>query len=90
MNISVDESIADPTALVVRAAVVPTGTTPVEANWKAASWLGTLNNRRIRVLMGPGSDVGALTVGVTYRMWAEITGSPEKPTVVSENRIEVF
>lgn len=90
LGLEVDETISNITSLVVRAAVVPVSTTPVEGDWKAAGWIGSANKRKVRVLVGPTSDVGTLVIGTHYRMWVEVTGSPEKPRVVSDNRVVAF
>jgi hypothetical protein len=61
--------------------------------WRTGDWETVVENGATtyyaRVLIGPGSTVGALTAG-TYKVWVKITDSPEVPVIRIEERLQVF
>ncbi|MFD9949713.1 hypothetical protein ACFWYW_55495 [Nonomuraea sp. NPDC059023] len=65
------------TSLVVVMAVRPEGQDPESGDWETAAWIGTSAS----VLIGTGSDIGALTKGAQYGIWVKITSSPEVPVL---------
>lgn len=72
----------DPTAYVIRVAVLPDGVRPGPTDWHSATWLTIAGIPHAVLLVGPGSGI-ELEPGY-YRTWTEITAPPEKPIVVSE------
>ena len=81
----------DPTSYAVAVAVLPVATAdPSDADFKAATWQTGPRGTFAALLVGPGSAVGILTAGTTYRVWAKITASPEVPVISSPDRLIVY
>lgn len=79
------------TGYTVTVAVLPVATEdPSDSDFKAASWQTGPKGTFAVLLVGPGSAVGTLTAGTTYKVWAKITASPEVPVVKSPDRLIVY
>lgn len=87
VNLTVDGVTIDPTGLVVEWAVVPTGMTPIDTDWKTGSWeiIDTADPvvYLARCLVGT-SDLSQtvdfeLTQGQIYDAWMRVTDTPERP-----------
>jgi hypothetical protein len=67
-------------ALDVEAALIPGGgrlDEPEEADWEAALWQTVGGTTYALLLVGTGSDFGALAEGTTYGAWVRISSTPE-------------
>lgn len=62
-------------ALTVEMAILPQGQVP--SSWETATWFGS----NASILIGTGTDIGALARGVTYGVWVKITSLPETPVL---------
>lgn len=74
--------VVNPTTDAVAMAVKTSGT-PSGGDWKTAAWETDAttdpDTYYARVLVGTGTDVGALTAGDTYSVWVRVSDSPEVP-----------
>ncbi|MET8866520.1 hypothetical protein ABZW11_26580 [Nonomuraea sp. NPDC004580] len=68
---------SDLTDLDVNLAIKPQGEAPDTGDWNAGVWVG----RSAAILIGPGSDIGTLTKGLTYGIWVQIVDDPEAPVL---------
>lgn len=66
--------VADPTALPVDVAIIPTNRLPAETDVVPGAWY---NPTTVRVLVGPG---GTVNPGPgSYTMWLRVRGAVEQP-----------
>lgn len=84
----VNTSVTDLSGIPVSMAVMPLGQDPEVGNFKTAAWKADLPFKAAEVMVGPGSDVGALAEGV-YKMFTKVTATPEEPWMKSTNCLRI-
>lgn len=86
-------TLEDPTSNVVKAAVVANNAQP--SSYVDAEWYGTPEQvqgkyiTQARVLIGTGSDIGALATGL-YDMYVRIIAAPENIITKAEGNIRIY
>lgn len=81
-------AVADPTSDTVAVAVAPTYT-PV-TTWAAATWVTQPGGVfLVSVLIGPGTDIGPLAVGI-YNVWVRVTDNPEIPVMRATDTLTIY
>lgn len=80
----------DPTGYPVEVAVLAaTVTDPAEGDFKPATWGQGPRSKMAVVMVGAGTDVGALTPG-TYRAWVRVTATPRVPVLRTDAPVVVY
>lgn len=83
-------AVLDPTGYTVTIAVRPEGTRPASGDYKPATWhTGIEGDHWAQLLIGTGTNVGALTAGGRYKAHAKIDASPETPIVTSPDTLVI-